>query len=170
METKHGDDAVAAKNPTSAERASDRETVVKRTFDAPAALVYKAWTTPELLMRWWAPKSFGITFISCEVDARTGGSYRFVFAPPGSDQPMPFFGRYIEATPTSRLVWTNEEGGDQGQVTTVTFEESGGRTLVVMRELYPSKEALDAAIASGGAAEMGESFDQLDDLLPALAA
>jgi uncharacterized protein YndB with AHSA1/START domain len=85
---------------------------------------------------------------------------------------MAFFGRYLEVTPPSRLVWTNEESGDGGQVTTVTFEERSGRTLLVMRDLYPSKEALDNAIASGsnGADAMGEAFEQLDELLVALGA
>jgi uncharacterized protein YndB with AHSA1/START domain len=153
------------KNRTSVERKSERELVVTRSFDAPARIVFEAWTTPELLKRWWAPKSFGISFVSCEVDARTGGAYRFVFRHPASEQPMEFFGRYIEVTPHSRLVWTNEEGGEGGQVTTVTFEERGGETLVVMHDLYPSKEALDEAIASGSTSGFGETFEQLDELL-----
>jgi uncharacterized protein YndB with AHSA1/START domain len=154
-----------SKNRTTSERTSGRELTVTRTFNGPARLVFEAWTKPELLKRWWAPKSLGITFISCEVDARTGGSYRFVFGHPSSDQPAAFFGRYLEVTPHTRLVWTNDEGGEDGSVTTVTFEERGAETLVVLRDLYPSKEALDAAIASGSASEFGESFEQLDALL-----
>src|SRR5438132_198979 len=139
---------------TTVKRTSERELVVTRTFNAPARTVFEAWTRPELLKLWWAPKSFGITFITCDVVARTGGTYRFVFGHASSEQPMEFFGRYIEVTPHSRLVWTNEEGGEGGAVTTVTFEERrgdkrGGETLVVMHDLYPSKEALDGAIASG---------------------
>lgn len=149
------------------ERASGRELVVTRLFDAPVRLVFNAWTRPELLMRWWAPKSFGISFLSCEADVRTGGSYRFVFGHPASDQPMAFFGRYIEVTPYSRLVWTNEEG-DDGAVTTVTFEEKDGKTLLVLHDLYPSKEALDAAIASGSTGGWPEQFEELDKLLDAL--
>src|SRR3982074_1187510 len=114
---------------TTVERTSDRELVVTRTFDGPARIVFEAWTKPELIMRWWAPKSFGISFLSCETDVRTGGSYRFVFGHAASEQPMAFFGRYIEVTPPSRLVWTNEEAGEAGAVTTVTFEEKGGKTL-----------------------------------------
>jgi uncharacterized protein YndB with AHSA1/START domain len=159
------------KNPTTAERTSDRELVVTRTFDAPARLVFEAWTKPELMRRWWAPKSFGITFVSCEADVRTGGKYRFVFAHPSAPEPMAFFGRYLEVTPCSRLVWTNEEEGeDAGAVTTVTFEEKDGKTLLVMSDLYPSKEALDAAIASGATGGKDEMFEQLDALLPAMAA
>src|SRR5690242_8682061 len=133
---------IPTKNRTTVERKSDREIVVTRTFKGPARLVFEAWTRPELLKRWWAPKSFGITFISCEVDARTGGAYRFVFGHPSSEQSMAFFGKYIEVTPHSRLVWTNEEAGEGGSVTTVTFEERGAETLVTFRDLYPSKEAL----------------------------
>jgi uncharacterized protein YndB with AHSA1/START domain len=157
-----------ARNRTTVERRSERELVVTRTFNGPAHLVFEAWTKPELLKRWWAPKSFGITFISCEVDARTGGTYRFVFGHPSSEQPMEFFGRYVEVTPHSRLVWTNDEGGEGGAVTTVTFEERGADTLVVMHDLHPSKQALDGAIASGSTSGSAEAFEQLDELLVTL--
>jgi uncharacterized protein YndB with AHSA1/START domain len=157
-------------NRTTAERKSEREFVVTRTFNGPAHLVYEAWTKPELLMRWWAPKSFGISFLSCDADVRTGGTYRFVFSHASSEQPMAFFGKYIEVIPYSRLVWTNDEGGEGGTVTTVTFEERSRETLVVMHDLYPSKEALDSAIASGSTGGTGESFEQLDELLVALGA
>ena len=154
---------------TTVERTSDRELVATRTVDAPARIVFEAWTKPELMMQWWAPKSFGITFLSCEMDARTGGSYRFVFGHPASDQPMAFFGRYIEVTPPSRIVWTNEEEPD-GAVTTATFEEEDGRTRVVVPDLYPSKEALDAAVASGSTGAWPEQFEALDDLVAAVGA
>jgi uncharacterized protein YndB with AHSA1/START domain len=153
------------RNRTVVERTSERELVVTRTFNGPARIVFEAWTRPELLKRWWAPKSFGTTFISCEADVRTGGTYRFVFGHASSDQPLAFFGRYIEVIPNVRLVWTNDEGGEGGAVTTVTFEERGGETLVVMRDLYPSKDALDGAIDSGSTSGFGESFEQLDALL-----
>jgi uncharacterized protein YndB with AHSA1/START domain len=152
---------------TTVERTSDRELVAMRTVDGPARLVFEAWTKPELMMRWWAPKSFGITFLSCEMDVRTGGSYRFVFGHPASEQPMAFFGRYIEATPPLRLVWTNEEAED-GAVSTATFEEKGGKTLVVVHDLFPSKEALDEAIASGSTGAWPEQFEALDELLATL--
>jgi uncharacterized protein YndB with AHSA1/START domain len=157
------------KNPTTVERTSERELVVTRTFDGPAHIVFEAWTKPELLKRWWAPTSFGISFISCEADVRTGGTYRFVFSHAASEQPMAFFGRYIEVTPPSRIVWTNEESAD-GPVTTVTFEEMGDQTLLVLHELYPSTQALDEAIASGstGTSGAGEQFEQLDTLLVSL--
>ena len=170
MDARMESDPTPAKSLTAAERKSERELVVTRTFNAPARIVYEAWTQPELLKRWWAPKQFGISFLSCEADVRVGGKYRFVFGHPASPQPMAFFGKYLEVIPNSRLVWTNEEGGEGGQVTTVTFEEKGGKTLLVMRDLYPSKEALDAAIASGSTGGMDETFQQLDELLVALGA
>jgi len=156
-------------NRTTVERTSDRELVATRTLDGPARLVFEAWTKPELIMRWWAPKSFGISFLSCETDVRTGGSYRFVFGHAASEQPMAFFGRYIEVTPPSRIVWTNEEDED-GAVTTVTFEEKDGKTRVVVHDLYPSKEALDGAIASESTGAWPEQFEALDDLLTTLGA
>ena len=150
---------------TTVERKSDRELVVTRTFKAPARHVFEAWTKPELLKQWWIPKSFGMSFLSCEIYARTGGSYRFAFRHPSSEQPMAFFGRYIEVIPNARLVWTNEEGGDAGTVTTVTFEQRGAETLFLLHDLYPSKEALDEAIASGSTNGFSETFEQLDALL-----
>ncbi len=150
------------------ERTSERELVVTRTVNGPARIVFEAWSKPELFKRWWVPKSFGISLLSCEMDVRVGGRYRLVLGHDASPTPMEFFGRYIEVTPHSRLVWTNEEGDDAGPVTTVTFEEKAGKTLLVMRELYPSKEALDAAMASGEKAGMSETLDQLDEFLVAL--
>ena len=155
----------AVKNRTTVERTSDREVVVTRTINGPARIVFEAFTKAELLKRWWVPKSMGMTLLSCEVDARVGGKYRFVFA--HDPEPVAFFGTYVEVKPYSRLAWTNEEGGEGGPVTTVTFEEKGGKTLVVLRESHASKEALDAA-GTGAADAMGETFDQLDELLVAL--
>jgi uncharacterized protein YndB with AHSA1/START domain len=155
------------KSRTTVERRSARELVVTRTFDAPARLVFEAWTKPELLKRWWAPRSAGVSLLSLEADVRVGGRYRLEFGD-GASEPMAFFGRYVEVTPPSRLVWTNEES-DDGAVTTVTFEETNGRTLLVLHELYPSKEALDRAI-SGMEDGMPEQFEQLDELLVALGA
>jgi uncharacterized protein YndB with AHSA1/START domain len=148
-------------NRTTVERKSERELVVTRTFNGPARIVFEAWTRPELFKRWWVPKSLR----SCEMDVRVGGRYRLEFEPDA----MAFFGTYLEVTPHSRLVWTNEEGGEGGPVTTVTFEEKGGKTLLVMHELYPSKAALDAA-GTGAADAMVETFAQLDELLITLGA
>src|SRR5215468_9955910 len=145
MDAKRESEATAMKNRTTVERKSERELVVTRTFSGPARIVFEAWTKPELFKRWWVPKSFGLSLLSCEMDVRVGGGYRLVFSHPASPEPMAFFGKYLDVTPHSRLVWTNEEGGDNGAVTTVTFEEKGGKTLLVMHDLYPSKEAFDAA-------------------------
>jgi uncharacterized protein YndB with AHSA1/START domain len=146
-------------------KTSEREVVVTRTFDAPARLVFEAWSRPELFRKWWVPRSMGMTLRSCELDVRTGGSYRLVF---GDDpaNPMAFFGKYLEVVPDQRIVWTNEESGEPGSVTTVTFEERDGRTLLVMSELYPTKEALDAA-GTGAQEALHETFGQLDELLAA---
>ena len=152
---------------TTVERKSERELIVTRTFDAPARIVFEAWTKPELFMRWWAPKSTGVPLLSCEMDVRAGGGYRVAFGHDASSA-MAFFGKYIEVIPNARLVWTNEESADAA-VTTVTFEEKGGKTLLVLHELYPSKEALDDAFI-GMEGGMPEQFEQLDELLVALGA
>lgn len=160
----------ASKNLTTVERRSERELVVTRTFDAPARIVFEAWAKPEVFRQWWAPRSFGLSMVSCEMDIRVGGGYRIAFSHAAAEQPMAFFGRYIEVTPHTRLAWTNDEGGEGGPVTTVTFEETGGVTLLVKRDLYPSKEALDGEIASGSTCGAVEQFEQLDELLVALGA
>ena len=150
------------KNRTTVQRKSDREVVVTRTFDCPARLVFEAWTNAELFKQWWVPKSFGMTLRSCELDVRVGGGYRLVFGD-DPENTMAFFGKYLEVTPYSRLVWSNEESGDMGPVTSVTLAEKDGKTMLVLQELYPTKEALDAA---GGAADgLSETFSQLDEVL-----
>ena len=163
MDARKGNDPTPLKNRTTVERTSERELVVTRTFNGPARIVFEAWTKPELFTRWWLPKSMGMALRSCEMDVRVGGKYRLEFEPDG----VAFFGTYLEVTPPSRLVWTNDEGGEAGPVSTVTFEEKDGKTLLVMHELYPSKEALDAA-GTGAADAMVETFAQLDELLRTL--
>ena len=158
-----GKESSPAMNHTAVERKSDRELLVTRTFNAPARIVFEAWSKPELFRRWWVPQAMASSLISCEMDVRTGGGYRLVFRHPASDQPMAFYGTYREVTPSKRLVWTNEES-DQGAVTTVTFEENAGKTLVTFHELYPTKAALDEALA-GSAEGLPEQFAQLDELL-----
>ena len=165
MDARSDREPAPMKNRTTVERKSDRELVVTRTFNGPARIVFEAWTQPELFKRWWVPKSMGMSLRSCEMDVRVGGTYRLEFEPDG----VAFFGTYLEVTPPSRLVWTNEEGGEDGPVTTVTFEEKGGKTLLVMHELYSSKEALDAA-GTGAADATVETFEQLDELLGTLGA
>lgn len=151
---------------TKVERTSDREIVVTRTFAAPARIVFKAWSTPELFMRWWAPKSLGVSLLSCEMDVRTGGKYRLEFGQDSSSA-FVFFGKYLEVIPNAKIVWTNEEETD-GAVTTVTFEEQDGKTLLMLRDVYPSKEAFEAG--SGSVDGLPEQYAQLDELLATLTA
>ena len=167
MDATRESEPTPVKNRTTVERKSEREFVVTRTFNGPARLVFEAWTKPELLKLWWVPKSIGMSLLSCEMDVRIGGGYRFVFGQEGS-KTMAFFGKYLEVTPPSRLVWTNEEGEGGQAVTTVTFEEKGGKTLLVLHELHPSKEAVDEAIGFGEG--LRETFEQLDELLTTLGA
>jgi uncharacterized protein YndB with AHSA1/START domain len=162
MDQRRGSESAPMKNPTTIERKSDREVVVTRIFNGPVHIVFEAWTRPELFMRWWAPKSMGVPMLSCEMDVRTGGGYRIAFGHNASEA-MEFFGKYLEVVPNTRLVWTNEESEDAA-VTTVTFEERGDKTLLVLHELYPSKEALEEM--EGGM--LPEQFEQLDELLVSL--
>lgn len=161
MDTSSQGELTPGRNVTKVERTSDREVVVTRSFNAPVHLVFEAWSQAELFKRWWVPKSMGMTLRSCEMDVRTGGTYRLGF------DGMDFFGTYLEVVPPSRIVWTNEEGGEGGSVTTVTLTEADGRTLVVLSELYPSKEALDAE-GGGATGAMHETFAQLDEMLDEL--
>jgi uncharacterized protein YndB with AHSA1/START domain len=158
-----------AKNPTTVEAKSEREVVVTRTFDAPARIVFQAWTTPALFKRWWVPKSMPLRLLSYEAEIRTGGGYRLVFDVDGT-KTMAFFGKYLEVTPHSRIVWTNDESGEDGAVTTLTLEEEGDKTRMVLHDLYRSKEARDAALASQAYGGMDETFEQLDEVLVTLGA
>lgn len=167
MDAKRKSEPTPMKNRATTERTSERELVVTRTINGPARIVFEAWTRPELFKLWWVPKSFGLSLLSFDADVHAGGKYRLVFSHQGSE-PMAFYGRYLEVTPHSRLVWTNEEGDDGGAVTTVTFEEKDSKTLLVLHELYPSKDALDSAIASGSTSGMGETLEQLDALVATL--
>jgi uncharacterized protein YndB with AHSA1/START domain len=158
----------ATKNRATVERTSECELVVSRTINGPARLVFEAWTKAELFQRWWVPKSAPIFLISCALDVRVGGRYQLVFGIHGSDQQMTFFGRYIEVIPHTRIVWTNEEGDEGGAITTVTFEEKDGQTRVIVHDLYPSKAALEDAIASGSTEGMPEQLEALEALVVAL--
>jgi uncharacterized protein YndB with AHSA1/START domain len=170
MDARKVSEPASTQNRTVVERKSERELVVTRTINGPARIVFGAFTNAELFKQWWVPKSFGLSLLSCELDARTGGTYRLVFRHAASPQPMEFFGKYLEVTPHSRFVWTYDDGGEGGPVTTATFEERAGKTLVVVHDLYPSKEALDAAIASGSTGGLSETLDQLDELVVTLGA
>ena len=169
MDAGRGSEPAPVKQRATVERKSERELVVTRTINGPARLVFEAWTTPELFKRWWVPKGAPISLISCDLDVRVGGKYRLEFATNDVSKTMAFFGKYLEVTPPSRLVWTNDEGDQSGAVTTVTFQEENGKTQVVVHDLYPSKAALDEAIASGSTEGMPAQLEQLDELLSTLA-
>jgi uncharacterized protein YndB with AHSA1/START domain len=163
MDMQQQDELAPDERVTKVERTSDREVVVTRSFDAPARLVFKAWSTPELFRRWWVPESMGMTLHSCEMDVRTGGTYHLGFG-----NGMDFFGTYLEVTPPSRIVWTNDEGGENGSVTTVTMTETDGKTLLVVSERFSSKEALESE--GGDAADaLHETLRQLEELIVELA-
>ncbi|MDB5531421.1 MAG: ATPase [Devosia sp.] len=168
MDTRNEGGTTLVTGRTDMERTSERELVVTRTFNGPARVVFEAWTRPELFMRWWAPKSIGVPLLSCEMDVRTGGTYRLEFGK-DAENTWAFFGKYLEVVPNARLVWTNDEGED-GAITTVTFEEQDGKTRLVVHDLYPSKDALDEAMTSGAPGGFDEQFGQLDALLATLGA
>ena len=168
MDADNSDKTTNPKNPTAVERTSDCEVVVTRVVSGPVRLVYEAWTRADLFRKWWVPKSAGLTLLSCEMDVKVGGGYRLVFAF-GEDK-MAFFGTYLEVVPLERIVWTNEEAGEAGQITTVTFEDRGEQTLVRMHERYPSKAALDENISCGAQEGTTETFDQLDEFVRELVA
>jgi uncharacterized protein YndB with AHSA1/START domain len=167
MDTTSAAEQTVTQDRMTIERTSERDLVVTRTIDAPPPSVFEAWTDAELLRQWWVPESFGLKMLSCEVDARVGGGYRLTFDTGGAE-PMAFFGRYLEVTPPTRLVWTNEEDDGGTVVTTATFEDDDGRTRIVVNDRYPSKEALDEAVASGATSWNPQMFDQLDELLAGL--
>lgn len=162
MDARRESEATSTKNGTQVERTSECELVVTRIVNAPARLVFEAWTRAELFRRWWVPQSYGLTLLSCEMDVRVGGQYRLVFR--HEDSTMEFFGTYLEVTPHSRLAWTNEEGDNGQTVTAVTFDDYAGKTLLVVHDRYPSKEALE----SGSTGALPEALDQLDELLASL--
>jgi uncharacterized protein YndB with AHSA1/START domain len=164
METRSAAEATTTMDRMTIERTSDQDLVVTRTIDGPRDVVFEAWTDAELFRQWWVPKSLGMQLLSCEVDARVGGGYRLTFDV-GQAEPLAFYGQYLEVTPPSRLVWTNEEGDEGTVVTTVTFEEAQGQTRLVIQDRYPSKDALDAAMASQAIPWNDETFGQLDGLL-----
>ena len=153
----------AAQDRTSVARRGDRELIVTRSFDAPPAMVFRAWSQPELFRRWWLPQSAtGVSLVGCDMDVRTGGTYRLEFST-GGPETMAFHGKYLEVVPNERIVWTNDEG-EEGAVTTVTFEAQGDRTLLTFHEAYPTADALEEAL-QGSAAGFPEQLDQLEALL-----
>jgi uncharacterized protein YndB with AHSA1/START domain len=157
-------------NDFEVERVSERELLVRRAFDAPARIVYEAWTKPEHMKRWWAPKSFGAIMYECDIDLRVGGDFRFVFGKEGEPK-MAFSGTFREVVPNERLVSTQifEPMPEAGEaIITTTFVQRGGKTHLELRQLFPSKQALDGAIATGMTDGMRVTFAQLDELVRTL--
>jgi uncharacterized protein YndB with AHSA1/START domain len=165
----------AAMNQTSMELKGDREIVIARTFNGPARIVFDAWTRPELVRRWWAPKSHRVSVVACDADIRVGGGYRYLLRLDTGNE-FAFSGRYSEVTPHSRLVYTQifeptaagAKPGDDEVIITVTFDERDGKTHLVSHSLCPSKDVRDAIIASGMEHGMRETMDQLEELVASL--
>ncbi len=152
----------------SLERTSDTTLVITRTLRAPPAIVFEAWTNPDYVRRWWAPLSRGVTLTECDADLRPGGEYRYVLT--RGKERFAFYGKYLEITPPSRLVYTQifEPFPDAEARITVSFEADGGYTRLVSREVYPSKVALDGALHSGMEDGARETFQQLDELVASM--
>lgn len=151
---------------TTLELRGDREVVITRTFRAGARAVFEAWTRPELVSRWWAPRARGVEIVGCEAEVRPGGRWRYVARK--GEHLVAFSGAYQEVEPPSRLVYTSLfEGAPQAgaALVTVTFEERAGATRLVAVERYPSAEVRDAVLASGMEEGMRNSLDQLDELV-----
>lgn len=152
-------------NHTSMELVADREIVIALVFRAPARIVFDAWTRPELVRRWWAPRSHRVEVVDCQADVRAGGKYRYLLRKDGRD--LGFSGTYREVTPHARLVYTQvfEPVPGSEVIVSVTFDERDGETHLLAHELHPSKEARAAALATGMEQGMRESMEQLDELV-----
>lgn len=157
----------ALMNRTTLERESDREIVIRRSFDAPAGIVFGALTNPDLVRRWWAPRSLGVSVVSVEIDVRVGGKYRHVLRHDGGGD-VGFSGEYLDIVPPRRLVYTQiyEPMAEAGEVVvTVSLDERDGRTHLVLHERWPSKGALDGALATNMERGFSETMDQLEQLV-----
>lgn len=147
---------------------SDTEILIIREFDAPRHLVYRTWTTPELIKRWWSGERGEVT--SAEVDLRVGGTWRYVMVAHGSFE-VAFHGEYLEIIPDERIVSTDVFEGmpGAGAVTTATFTEKDGRTTLSLLVRHQSKEHRDGHIESGMEGGMQESLAKLEQVARSLA-
>lgn len=148
----------------------EREILIERDFMAPAEIVFRAWTDPDLVKLWWAPRDLGVSIVTCEAEIRVGGRYRYVLENAGGEL-IGFTGHYREITPPSRLVYTQyvegmEKAGEA--LVEVNFRSSGARTLVSSRETYPSAEVRHMAVTSGMEQGLRLTWEQLSALLPSL--
>jgi uncharacterized protein YndB with AHSA1/START domain len=147
---------------------TDEQILITREFDAPKHLVYEAWTTPELVKRWWNAKRGEVTI--AEIDLRVGGRWRYVMVADGGFE-VGFHGEYREIVPNERIVSTEVyegmpqgDGPEQGTLNTATFTEEDGRTTLTVLVEAPSKEIRDAIIASGMEAGMQDAMDLLEQV------
>ena len=174
MSVREGSD-VAPVHETSMTLEGDRNIVIARAFSGPARIVFDAYTRPELVARWWAPQSHGVSLVTCDADVRVGGSYRYVLRA-GSGQEIAFRGEYLEVTPPTRLVFTQmfeptaagPQPGDEAITITVTFDERDGDTHFLSRTVCPSPQLRDIIIKSGMESGMRETMDRLEALVQSL--
>jgi len=156
-------------NQTAMELTSDLEIVITRTFNGPPRIVFEAWTRPELVRRWWAPKALGVSVVSIDADVRVGGRYRYVLQRGDGGGEVAFSGTYREVAPPSRLVYTQAfEPYPDEVIITITLTERDGQTDFVSHELWPSKEIRDMAMSTGMEKGMRMTMDQLDELVASL--
>jgi uncharacterized protein YndB with AHSA1/START domain len=139
----------------------DREVIITRTYDAPARLLFVAWSKPEHLMKWFGPVGWPLTL--CEVDFRMGGRFRFAMTGPSGRQDTPFGGEYLEIVPHRKIVFDNafEAPGAEKMITTVTFDEKDGRTTLTHHTLFASVAMKNEYVGMGFVQGVGSGFDQL---------
>jgi uncharacterized protein YndB with AHSA1/START domain len=159
--------AVTSSNQAVVTLPSDTQILITREFDAPKHLVYKAWTTPELIKRWWSGDRGEVT--SAEVDLRVGGGWRYIMTANGGFE-VAFHGEYLEIVPNERIVLTEVFEGfpEAGAVDTLTFTEKDGRTTLAILVQHETKEHRDAHINSGMEDGMQESMAALEQVAQSL--
>ena len=157
-----------AANANAGEAIADREVVITRTYDAPARLLFEAWSKPEHLMKWFGPVGWPLTL--CEVDFRKGGRWRFAMTGSSGQQNTPFGGVYLDIVPNRKIVFDNafEEPGSRKMIMTVTFEEADGRTTLTWHTLFESVAMKDEYVGMGIEAGAGSGLDQLADVVAGL--
>lgn len=155
-------------NEKAAEPAADRELVITRTFDAPARLLFKAWSTREHIMKWFGPVGWPVTM--CEMDFRVGGRWRMAMTGPSGKQNTLFGGTYLEIVPDRRIVFDNgfETPGAERMIMTITFEEMDGKTTLTHHTLFASAAMKKSHVGAGFVAGTNSGLDQLADVVAAM--
>jgi uncharacterized protein YndB with AHSA1/START domain len=151
-----------------AEPIADRTVVISRVYDAPARLLFQAWSRPEYLAKWFGPKGWPITL--CEVDFRVGGRVRMAMTGSSGVQNTPFGGTYLEIVPDRKIVFDNgfESPGAEKMIMTVTFDESGGRTTLTLSTLFASIAMRNEHMGLGFEQGTNSALDQLVDVVAAM--